>query len=141
MKQHPLLTVAASLLFVISACAADRPAVSNPRATSRDTAVERELSQRLTITVGSAKADLVGATDRPLQAAVDYVARLGGGTVKILPGTYRLRNSVYLQSKVRLLGSGAETVLIKEPSVSTQLAADSDWYDQEITLADAAGFE
>lgn len=34
----------------------------------------------------------------------------------ILPGTYRLRNSVFLQSNVRLLGSGRDTVLFKEPS-------------------------
>jgi nitrous oxidase accessory protein NosD len=76
-----------------------------------------------------------------LQAAVDYVTRLGGGTVRVLPGRYRLRNAVYLQSKLRLVGSGEETVLIKEPSSSTKLAADSDWYDQEITLEDASGFE
>jgi hypothetical protein len=48
---------------------------------------------------------------------------------------------VYLQSKVRLLGSGDNTILIKEPSVTTSLAADSDWFDQEITLKDAKGFE
>ena len=76
-----------------------------------------------------------------IQAGVDYVARLGGGTVKILPGTYRLRNSIFLQSKVRLLGSGAETILWKEPSVTTKLAADSDWYDQEITLENADSFK
>jgi hypothetical protein len=76
-----------------------------------------------------------------LQAAVDYVTRLGGGTVHILAGTYRLRNAVYLQSKLRLIGSGAETILVKEPSTTTKLAADSDWYDQEITLADATGFQ
>ena len=63
----------------------------------------------------------------------------GGGTVHILPGTYRLRNAIYLSSRVRLKGSGPETILIKEPSITTKLAADSDWYDQEITLADAAG--
>ncbi|MEO8425767.1 MAG: right-handed parallel beta-helix repeat-containing protein [Verrucomicrobiota bacterium] len=119
---------------------AERPAVSTPRATSSDTAVEPDWSQRLTITVGPDKADLVGTSDRVLQAAVDYVARLGGGTVKVLPGTYRLRNAVYLQSKVRLVGNGADTVLIKEPSVKTKLAEDSDWYDQEITLEDASGF-
>src|SRR5207302_8809399 len=51
------------------------------------------------------------------------------------------RNAVYLQSHVRLLGSGAEAILIKEPSKTTKLAADSDWFDQEITLADAAGFQ
>src|SRR5262249_42787891 len=55
-------------------------------------------------------------------------------------GTYRLRNAVYLASRIRLLGSGPESVLVKEPSIATKLAADSDWYDQEITLADARGF-
>src|SRR5580692_9280773 len=75
--------------------AAERPAVAHPRATSGD-AVEPDWAQRLTITVGPKQADLVGDTEKVLQAAVDYVARLGGGTVEILPGTYRLRNSVYL---------------------------------------------
>lgn len=115
--------------------------MTRPRATSGDSRVEPEWSQRLTVTVGPADADLVGTNDRALQAAVDYVARLGGGTVKIQPGTFRLRNAIYLQSKVRLLGSGENTVLVKEPSSTTKLAEDSDWYDQEITLADPAGFE
>ncbi len=130
----------AGMVFLAGALqAAERPAVTVPRATSGD-AVEPDWSGRLTITVGPAEADLVGATDRVLQAGVDFVARLGGGTVRVLPGTYRLRNAVYLQSNVRLVGSGAETVLIKEPSVSTKLADDSDWYDQEITLDDPSGF-
>lgn len=118
-----------------------RPDVTRPRATSGDTAIEPEWAQRLSITVGPKDADLVGTSARTLQAAVDYVARYGGGTVKILPGTYRLRNAVTLQSNIRLVGSGAETVLVKEPSVTTKLAEDSDWFDQEITLADTAGFE
>jgi hypothetical protein len=83
----------------------------------------------------------VGADHRAIQAAVDYVAGLGGGTVKILPGKYRFRNAVQLRSKVRISGSGLDSVLIKEPSVKTNLADDSDWYDQEVTLADASGFE
>jgi hypothetical protein len=123
------------------ALAAERPAVTKPRATSGDSGIEPEWSQRLTVTIGPADADLVGTTDRALQAAVDYVARLGGGTVNIRPGTFRLRNAIFLQSKVRLLGSGEQTVLVKEPSSTTRLAEDSDWYDQEITLADPTGFE
>lgn len=123
------------------ALADERPAVTYPRATSSDTAVEPNWKQRVTITVGPRDADLVGSTDRVLQAAVDYVARLGGGTVQVLPGVYRCRNAVYLASRVRILGSGADSVLIKEPSVSTKLAIDSDWYDQEITLTDATGFQ
>jgi hypothetical protein len=135
--------MAAGLMVVCltALLAADRPQVSRPRATSGDAEIEPVWSERLTVTVGPAGADLVGANARALQAAVDYVARLGGGTVKIQPGTYRLRNAIYLQSKVRLLGSGAETVLAKEASAATKLAEDSDWYDQEITLADATGFE
>lgn len=120
--------------------AAERPAVTRPRATSGDTAFEPDWDERLTITVGPAKADLVGTDDRVLQAAVDYLVRLGGGTVRVLPGTYRLRNAIHLASKIRILGSGDDSILIKEPSVTTKLSADSDWFDQEITLADAAGF-
>ncbi len=122
------------------AFAAAAPAVKLPRATSGDAAVEPDWSERLTLTVGNKGADLVGVNEKVLQAAVDWVARLGGGTVKVLPGVYRLRNAVHLASKVRLLGSGLDSVLIKEPSVSTKLAADSDWFDQEVTLKDAAGF-
>jgi hypothetical protein len=120
--------------------AEDRPAVTQPRATAGDEAAEPNWDERLTITVGPKNADLVGTTEKALQAAVDYAARLGGGTVKILPGTYRLRNSIYLASKVRLLGSGADSVLVKEPSHASKLSADSDWFDQEITLADGKAF-
>jgi hypothetical protein len=118
----------------------DRPKVTRPRATSGDTAVEPDWEERLTITVGPEKAQLTGTDEKVIQAAVDYVARLGGGTVRLLPGVFHLRNAVYLQSNIRLLGSGAETVLVKDPSITAKLAEDSDWYDQEITLADAKGF-
>lgn len=119
----------------------ERPPVTVPRATSGDDASEPAWRDRLTISVGPRDADIVGTTQRAIQAAVDYVARLGGGTVQLLPGRFRLRNAVYLSSKVRIVGAGAETVLTKEPSLSAKLALNSDWYDQEITLADAAGFQ
>ncbi len=115
-----------------------RPSAA-PRATSGDRA-EPDWSERLTITVGPKKADLVGSTDKVIQAAVDLVSRMGGGTVRLLPGTYRLRNAIYLQSGLRLVGAGVDTVLLKEPSVTAKLVEDSDWYDQEITLADGKGF-
>jgi len=121
--------------------AQDAPHISNPRATSGDRRSEPKWDERLTITVGPNKGDLIGKTDKVIQAAVDTVARLGGGTVKILPGTYQMRNGVWLSSGVRLVGSGPETVLVKSPSVTTKLVADSDWYDQEVTLEDASGFQ
>jgi hypothetical protein len=120
--------------------ATERPEVTRPRATSGDEAIEPNWNERVTITVGNKDADLVGASEKVLQAAIDYVARLGGGTVKVLPGTYRLRNSVFLASKVRLVGSGLDSVLIKEPSHVAKLAEDSDWFDQEITLEDGRAF-
>src|SRR2546426_3981591 len=81
----------------------DLPKNTNPRAIFGDS-VEPDWKQRLMITVGHEKADLVGTTDRAIQAAVDYLGRRGGGTVRVLPGAYRLRNSIFLQSNVRILG-------------------------------------
>lgn len=121
--------------------ASERPPVSEPRATSGDAAVEPAWEERLSVTVGPSGADINGSGHQALQAAVDFIAGNGGGTVRVLPGTYRLRNAIHLRSGVRLAGSGPDTVLIKEPSATTTLAADSDWYDQEITLTDAANFK
>jgi hypothetical protein len=75
-----------------------------------------------------------------IQAAIDYLARVGGGTVRLLPGTFRLRNAVYLRSGIRLVGAGSDTILTKESSACSPLAADTDWFDQEITLQDPTGF-
>src|SRR5262245_27437470 len=113
-----------------------RPPVTDPRATSGDARHGPAWDKRFTLTVGNDRGDLCGHDQRVIQAAVDTVARMGGGTVRLLPGTFRLRNAVYLCSNLRLIGSGPETVLIKEPSITSKLAGDSDWYDQEITLAD-----
>jgi hypothetical protein len=118
----------------------DLPRNTNPKAIAGDS-VEPNWDQYLTITVGHDRADLVGTTDRVIQAAVDYVARRGGGTVRILPGTYRLRNSIFLSSKVRILGSKTDSVLVKEPTVTTKLIVDGDHWDQEVTLADPRGFQ
>ncbi|NQT13960.1 MAG: hypothetical protein HQ582_14495, partial [Planctomycetes bacterium] len=133
-------SIAAASAWSATAWGAERPEVTEARATSGDR-VEPDWERRLTVTVGPEKAQLVGTDHRVLQAAIDYVAGLGGGTVRVLPGEYRLRNAVYLKSNVRILGSGQDAVLVKEPSVTTKLAADSDWFDSEITLADASGFE
>ncbi|MFO1438647.1 MAG: right-handed parallel beta-helix repeat-containing protein [Verrucomicrobiaceae bacterium] len=135
MKPTLLLLALTSSLF-----AAERPEVTVPRQTSGDTAVQPKWEETLTITVGTRDADIVGSDQRAIQAAVDHVARLGGGTVRILAGTYRLRNAVFMQSGVHLIGEGEKTLLIKEPSTTTPLKLDSDWYDQEITLHDATGF-
>ncbi|MCA9176099.1 MAG: right-handed parallel beta-helix repeat-containing protein [Planctomycetales bacterium] len=136
------LAVGATALGFATRLTAEPPKVANPRATDGDDRFEPDWEQRLTLTVGVSgrEADLVGNSDKVLQAAVDYVARRGGGTVKVLPGTYTLRSAVNLASGVRLLGSGPETIITKIASQTVQLAADSDWYDQEITLAAPGDF-
>lgn len=127
-------------LVALHGSAAGPPPVTNPRQTSGDQAVQPKWAEELTVTVGNKDADIIGTDQRAIQAAIDHVARLGGGTVRLLAGEYRLRNAVFLQSKVNLVGEGQGTVLIKEPSATTPLALDSDWYDQEITLKDASEF-
>jgi hypothetical protein len=135
------MTIGGAALSGAATTASEHPVpVTKPRATSGDP-VEPNWPQRLTLTVGPEKADLVGTNEKVIQAAVDSVARFGGGTVEILPGVYRFRNAVYLQNHVRILGSGLDSVIIKEPSVAATLAEDSDWFDQEITFADARGFQ
>jgi hypothetical protein len=120
--------------------ASDRPPVTHPRATDGDSRFEPKWDEMLTVTVGTKSGDLIGNSDRVIQAAVDYAARVGGGTVKLLPGTFTLRNAVHLPSKLRLIGSGDETVITRGASETIALAEDSDWYDQEITLKEVGSF-
>jgi hypothetical protein len=136
-----LATSAVALSGLHSLKAGDQPPVVQPRATDGDARFEPDWAERLTITVGTKSGDLIGNSDKVLQAAVDYAGRLGGGTVQLLPGTFVLRNAVHLPSHIRLMGSGEETVITRTPSETNALAADSDWYDQEITLTESGDFQ
>ncbi len=93
------------------------------------------------VTVGLADADIVGRDNRALQAAVDYVAGLGGGTVEIGPGEYLMRDSLHLHGPITLRGAGESTVLKKDASARSLLAADGDFGEEAITVQDPAGFE
>jgi len=84
--------------------------------------------------------DLHGNDDKALQAGVDYLNRLGGGTLRILPGNYKMQNSLFLQSGVRIVGSGKDTTLYKAPSFSSNLICDADWYEKQIKVSDSSGF-
>jgi hypothetical protein len=85
--------VASSALADSKTSGTPRP-VPAARATSGDR-IEPDWKERLTITVGPKKADLVGSDDKAIQAGIDLVTRLGGGTVRLLAGTYRLRNGSF----------------------------------------------
>jgi hypothetical protein len=122
-----------------SGWADDAPAVTHPRATDGDRRYEPKWDEKIIVTVSNTQGDFVGKDHRVIQGALDFVSRLGGGTVHVLPGTYLCRNAIFLPSNIRLLGSGPEAVLTKGPSESVDLVEDSDWYDQEITLSSHAG--
>jgi len=96
--------------------------------------------QDLVMTVGQTEGDLQGDDDKVIQAGIEYLHRLGGGTLHILPGVYNLRNAIYLRPNVTLRGSGEETILRKAVSVVTALARDSDWFEYGVQVADTKGF-
>ena len=95
----------------------------------------------MTVRVGPTQGDLVGKDDRIIQAAVDYVARLGGGTIHLLSGTYLMKHGVVMSSGVCLRGSGPETVLMKCGGSSQSLIRDSDWYESSVEVGDASGYK
>jgi parallel beta-helix repeat protein len=97
-------------------------------------------AKRAEVRVGTADGDFRGDDHRALQAAVDYVAGLGGGTVRVGPGRYAMRNALALRDRVRVCGVPGKTVLVACPGLKTRLACDGDCNEEQITLEDASGF-
>jgi polygalacturonase len=93
------------------------------------------------IQVSQANADIVGADNRALQAAVDYVAGLGGGIVEIGPGEYVMRDSLHLRSFVTVRGTPGKTVLRKARAAVSPLALDGDYGEEQFTVEKAEDFE
>jgi parallel beta-helix repeat protein len=112
-------------------------------------AEERQLPKKMhssmeelpTITVGKEKADLTGSDNRVLQAAVDYLAGLGGGTVEIGPGEFIMHDSLHLRSFVTVRGTPGRTVLRKANGALSPLALDGDYGEEQITVTNPKGFE
>ncbi len=92
------------------------------------------------ISVGRENADLIGGDNRALQAAVDYVAALGGGIVEIGPGEYVMHDSLHLRSHVTVRGQKGKTILRKAEGVLSPLALDGDFGEQQFTVKDPTGF-
>jgi parallel beta-helix repeat protein len=90
--------------------------------------------------VGILDGDIRGNDHRALQAAVDYVGSLGGGTVSIGPGRYEMRNALVLRDNVRVVGVPGKTILAACDGFRCRLAADGDCNQREITVDDASRF-
>jgi parallel beta-helix repeat protein len=103
-------------------------------------AMHGTMGERPRITVGLRDADLNGADHRALQAAVDYVAALGGGTVEIGAGEFLMRDSLHLRAHVTVRGQGEKTVLRKAKAAMSPLELDGDFGEEQITVKNPEGF-
>lgn len=104
-------------------------------------AMHSQMQTLPSITVGMGDADIVGKDNRALQAAVDYIAALGGGTVHITAGEYTMYDSLHLRPNVTVRGEGEKTVLHKSKAAESKLAIDGDFGEEQITLENPDGFE
>jgi parallel beta-helix repeat protein len=100
----------------------------------------RSAPRHLELWVGPDQGDLRGDDDKTLQAAADYLHRLGGGTLCLHPGEYTMNNALYLHPGMTLRGNGDATVLKKSPSITTSLRRDADWYENQVEVEDPKGF-
>src|SRR5438876_672626 len=139
MKAQFVLPLFGSLsLLATAACAGEISPASPPGQLPR--AMHMPMSGRPRITVGLNDGDITGADNRALQAAVDYVASLGGGTVEIGPGEYLMRDSLHLRPQVTLKGVPGKPVLRKARSVASALKVDGDYGEEQFTVENPAGF-
>lgn len=126
--------------FVLAAAEDDLPGPP-PDAEQLPRRMHQAMKVRPLVRVGVEGGDLVGRDHRVLQAAVDYVAALGGGTVEIGPGVFTMRDSLHLRAGVTVRGAGSTTVLEKAPAVVSALRLDGDFGEEQITVETPDGFE
>ena len=125
----------------MSACRSVAPALLAAAGLLSPAAAEAPPAARPVLRVGIDDGDLRGADGTALQAAVDRVAALGGGVVRIGPGRYPLRNALTLRSGVDIVGEPGRTVLAVCDSVTSPLACDGDCNERQITLQAPDGFK
>ena len=92
------------------------------------------------LSVGPGGGDLRGDDDKVLQAGIEYLARFGGGLLKLLQGEFTLRNSLYLRSNVDLEGCGEDTVLKKAQGARSPFARLSEWFETQVQVEDGSRF-
>ena len=71
--------------------------------------VSPSIAERV-VSVGGVNADVPGFNQQSIQFAINRVAETGG-IVKLNPGTFTIITPVQMKSKVKLIGSGKETIL------------------------------
>src|SRR2546426_2652563 len=141
-QKNLLLLFGFTLGVSIAAAAADKARDFSPKPDEKQVphAMHSVMKDRPHLTVGQRDADIVGTDNRALQAAVDYVAALGGGTVEIGDGEFLMHDSLHLRSFVTVRGVKGKTILRKAKAASSALALDGDYGEEQITAVVPAGF-
>ena len=142
--KKPMLLLVVFMVLNVGVYAEASSTIGNSGATGKSPAASANRPirnrQNMLLTVGQNEGDLKGDDDKIIQAGIEYLYRLGGGTLHVLPGIYNLRNAIYLRPNITLKGSGEKTILKKTPSVVTALARDSDWFEYGVQVTDIKGF-
>ena len=132
------LVISFAVMLYPAAGMSDQETASRQPATSSSRPIRA--GRDMVLTIGQTQGDLLGKDDKVIQAGIEYLNRLGGGTLRILSGVYDLRNAIYLRTNVAIKGSGEKTILRKADSVVTALTRDSDWFEYGVQVKDAGGF-
>jgi parallel beta-helix repeat protein len=137
------VAVVAAILSASAFAAAAQKQEFSPRADEQQLprAMHSKMKECPVITVGLRDADIVGADNRALQGAVDYIAGLGGGTVEIGAGEFVMHDSLHLRSFVTVRGVKGTTILRKAKAASSPLALDGDYGEEQITVVNSDGFK
>src|SRR5437868_13198110 len=136
------ITVVLALLFFRTAIAAEKQDFSpRPEEQQVPRAMHSRMKELPTITVGVSGADIIGSDNRALQAAVDYIAGLGGGSVEIGAGEFVMHDSLHLRSFVTVRGVKGKTILRKDKAAVSALALDGDYGEEQITVVNPEGFK
>jgi len=139
-----ILPLAVALIFnaagILSAMGTQQDFSPKPEEQQLPQAMHSAMKELPSITVGKRNAAILGSDNRVLQAAVDYIAGLGGGIVEIDEGEYIMHDSLHLRSNVTVRGKKGKTILRKADGVTSALALDGDFGEQQVTVEEPAGF-
>lgn len=96
--------------------------------------------QKHHMSVGAAGSDITGFTNQHIQAAVDRLAWMGGGTVLLSAGTFDCADAVHMRSNVCLEGQGRDTVLRKNKMKESLLAGYIAYGHEDLIVAEPDNF-
>jgi len=135
--------LASSLPFLAALALAGESSYLSPPADEQQLprAMHSKMTELPLIRVGVRDADIIGADNRALQAAVDYVAGLGGGVVLVGRGEFLMHDSLHLRSFVTVRGVRGQTILRKAKAAVSVLALDGDYGEEQVTVANPDGFK